>query len=73
CVEALRGFKHRRSDRARKGANGTALTFVLIQILMVAVVMAFPTIVLKNAPSLETGREIRIELPELGPVAPELR
>lgn len=50
-----------------------AVPFILIQILMVAIVMSFPAIVLKNAPVLSTGREIQIQLPDLGQLAPELR
>lgn len=50
-----------------------AVPFVLIQMLMVAIVMAFPTIVLKNAPPLNLGHEIRIELPDLAPLDPASR
>lgn len=50
-----------------------AVPFVMIQILMVAIVLMFPAIVLKNAPPPGVGRDIRIEIPDVAPPALDMR
>ena len=50
-----------------------AVPFLLIQLLMVVIVILVPGIVLKNAPSVSSSQEIKIEMPSMPFPEPSLR